>query len=135
MEEYSSAKEDRIICPECNANIKPLKFCTQCGISMTETEKVTNKSISEKLSEKRDQSSSSPMEDETIKSIKSSGEGLMKGLGGLMNKSKKRDKTMNPGYLVCDSCEGYYQLAKDEKPEDFTDECECGGRYKHQMKL
>ncbi len=31
------------------------------------------------------------------------------------------------GYLVCDACGGYYKLQEGEKPEDFSDECECGG--------
>ncbi|BDZ68605.1 zinc ribbon domain-containing protein [Methanobacterium ferruginis] len=31
------------------------------------------------------------------------------------------------GYLVCQNCKGYYELEEDEKPEDFDDECECGG--------
>ncbi len=30
-------------------------------------------------------------------------------------------------YLVCNSCGGYYQLEDHEEPEDFSDECECGG--------
>jgi hypothetical protein len=30
-------------------------------------------------------------------------------------------------YLVCNKCGGYYQLESDEDPEDFADECECGG--------
>lgn len=34
-------------------------------------------------------------------------------------------------YLVCDSCGGYYQLDDEEEPEDFSDECECGGRLEY----
>lgn len=34
----------------------------------------------------------------------------------------------NNGYLVCDRCGGYYQLESGEAPDDFSDECECGGR-------
>lgn len=32
------------------------------------------------------------------------------------------------GYLVCDECGGYYELQEGEKPDDFSDECECGGK-------
>ncbi|MFU2192266.1 hypothetical protein [Methanobacterium sp. MZD130B] len=32
------------------------------------------------------------------------------------------------GYLVCNECGGYYQLQEGEKPTDFSDECECGGK-------
>lgn len=35
------------------------------------------------------------------------------------------------GYLVCDSCGGNYELQPGEKPEDFTDECECGGKIRY----
>lgn len=32
------------------------------------------------------------------------------------------------GYLVCDKCGGYYELQPGESPDDFMDECECGGK-------
>ena len=38
-------------------------------------------------------------------------------------------------YLVCDKCEGYYELAQGESPEDFSDICECGGNLKYTRKL
>jgi hypothetical protein len=31
------------------------------------------------------------------------------------------------GYLVCDTCHGYYELKNGESPEDFSSNCECGG--------
>jgi hypothetical protein len=41
----------------------------------------------------------------------------------------------NRGYLVCDSCNGYYKLQIDESSDDFTSECECGGKLKYKEKL
>jgi len=35
------------------------------------------------------------------------------------------------GYMVCDTCGGYYKLQLGESPEDFTDKCECGGNLKY----
>ena len=35
------------------------------------------------------------------------------------------------GYLVCDKCNEYYQPQPGESSEDFTDECECGGKLKY----
>ncbi|HML04948.1 MAG TPA: DUF515 domain-containing protein [Methanobacterium sp.] len=35
------------------------------------------------------------------------------------------------GYLVCEKCEGYYELQQGESPSDFSDECECGGQLKY----
>lgn len=31
------------------------------------------------------------------------------------------------GYLICDSCRGYYKLKSGEYSTDFTDKCACGG--------
>lgn len=31
-------------------------------------------------------------------------------------------------YLICEQCGGYYELREGEKVEDFSDECECGGK-------
>ena len=33
-------------------------------------------------------------------------------------------------YLVCEKCGGFYKLKPEESPEDFTDQCECGGKLK-----
>ena len=35
------------------------------------------------------------------------------------------------GYLVCEKCGGYYELKPGEKPEDFSDKCECGGKLSY----
>lgn len=35
---------------------------------------------------------------------------------------------INMGYLVCEGCGGYYELQEGERPADFSDECECGGK-------
>jgi len=32
------------------------------------------------------------------------------------------------GYLICDKCGGYYKLQSGESPDDFSRECECGGK-------
>jgi ribosomal protein S27E len=34
------------------------------------------------------------------------------------------------GYLICDNCEGYYELQDGESPDDFEN-CQCGGNLKH----
>ena len=35
------------------------------------------------------------------------------------------------GYLVCNKCEGYYEIQPNESPDDFSDECECGGKLEY----
>ncbi|MBP1945874.1 hypothetical protein [Methanobacterium petrolearium] len=44
---------------------------------------------------------------------------------------RRKKRKVNNGYLVCDKCNGYYKLQPDESPDDFTDECECGGKLKY----
>lgn len=39
------------------------------------------------------------------------------------------NNSLKVGYLVCQKCGGYYQLQPGESPEDFTDECDCGGHF------
>lgn len=39
------------------------------------------------------------------------------------------------GYLVCDKCGAYYELKESESPDDFTDECDCGGKLQHKKSL
>ena len=39
------------------------------------------------------------------------------------------------GYLICEKCKRYYQLKTGESPEDFTDECECGGKLQYSETL
>jgi hypothetical protein len=34
------------------------------------------------------------------------------------------------GYLVCSKCNTFHKLEPSESPEDFTNECECGGKFK-----
>ena len=35
------------------------------------------------------------------------------------------------GYLVCEKCGGYYKLQPGESPNEFGDNCECGGKLKY----
>jgi len=46
-----------------------------------------------------------------------------------------RGNVKHEGYLVCESCGGYYELQSGESPEDFSDVCECGGELLYKMSL
>lgn len=48
--------------------------------------------------------------------------------------AKGKGKKTKKGYLVCDDCGGYYELKREESPQDF-EACECGGKLKHTKKL
>ncbi|MBZ2166293.1 hypothetical protein [Methanobacterium spitsbergense] len=43
----------------------------------------------------------------------------------------KREGIGVNGYLVCNSCQGVYELQSGENPEDFSSQCECGGNLKY----
>ncbi len=146
-------------CPKCYADVPPgTSFCTVCGTSI----KVTNTSsaaISAELKKRREQHGNVTSKNEyTMNSVVESGKGLFKGVGGFLNKAaesidKNIEKTrqgqntsvkennpnfiesQNPGYLVCDKCGGYYELQQGESADDFTDECDCGGNLKHELRL
>ena len=82
---------------------------------------VSNEEISRKLAEKKNATKKSLAEDGTVSSDE------------LKNKfrAKRNKQNENQGYLVCDTCGGYYQLQPGESPDDFDDECECGGNLEH----
>ena len=42
---------------------------------------------------------------------------------------------INMGYLICNQCKGYYKLQPGEKPEEFTDNCNCGGRLRYTQSI
>jgi len=48
-----------------------------------------------------------------------------------IHESKKQEGAIIPGYLVCNSCRGHYALQENESADDFSDECECGGKLKY----
>jgi|GEM_PF-2499358 len=39
------------------------------------------------------------------------------------------------GFLVCDKCKNYYELQHGESPEDFVNECDCGGTLRYAENL
>lgn len=39
------------------------------------------------------------------------------------------------GYLICDTCHGYYELKTGESPEDFSSKCECGGNLEFKSSI
>ena len=53
----------------------------------------------------------------------------------LKEKKNEHPNKANGDYLVCDKCAGYYELQLGEKPEDFDNKCECGGKLIHSKSL
>lgn len=144
-------------CPKCSAPIQEgSKFCTECGTNVYEYKPdptttriqtgnvqtdIPGTNIPPKGTVKR---KDDPMDDlkETgmglMKDVEKTGRGLMKDLGGFLDKSSKKGsksrikpKKREQNFLVCDKCGGYYELQNGESPEDFSDECDCGGHLEH----
>jgi len=142
-----------------------LRFCTECGTLLEVKKSGDTGDISEKLRKRREaEGKTNPPQDEILDNVVDRGKNIMKELGGFLNKTaseidrninqaqkkgqgrqskeiserlkKQRNRTNSkPGYLVCDSCGGYYELQKGEAPDDFSEECDCGGQFKHQLEI
>lgn len=82
---------------------------------------VSNDEISRRLAEKRSHPNR-PYSDR-IKDL--SGDKTVPS-DALKRKYSERMGIKKKGYLVCDKCKGYYELHKDESPDDFGS-CQCGG--------
>jgi len=144
-------------CPKCSAPIpEGTKFCTECGTNVyeykpdTPTTRIQTGNVQTEIPgtnippKGTVKSSNDPMDDlkETgmglMKDVEKTGRGLMKDLGGFLDKSSKKSsksmikpKKKEQNFLVCDTCGGYYELQTGESPEDFSDECDCGGHLEH----
>lgn len=46
----------------------------------------------------------------------------------LLELGRELAENQSEGYLVCDKCGNYYKLQSGESPEEFTDDCKCGGK-------
>lgn len=162
--ELDNSSANQSTCPNCFAEVEPgLKFCTECGSSLERKVKPTNENITKELQKRRKNYKTAHSDDEPLDSAIETTKDLMEGFGGFLYRAssslesnlnklgessgpKSRSGTPriqkpikqandNPGYLICDSCGGYYQLKQGETAEGFFDECECGGRFKHHRTL
>lgn len=137
-------------CPKCDTKIKPgNRFCMQCGTNVYEYKPETEiEQINQPKIPSKDKSGDESIDeikktgDDLLKDVEKTGRGLMKDLGSFLEKSAGSDskKTIKPQkkeqrYLVCNKCGGYYELQKGEEPQDFDDNCECGGKLEYKESL
>lgn len=103
--------EEYRFCPECGEKIESIGTCPRCTARLKPgTTSCTECGLN--------------LDEEDQPDLNSDERGFLKGLRD-KRKTKEKEKER---YLVCDTCRGYYQLQRGEEPEDFSDECECGGR-------
>jgi hypothetical protein len=60
--------------------------------------------------------------------------GIVGAIFGNIIRNYQTNRKIN-GYLVCNKCGAYYELKEGESPDDFTDECDCGGKLQHKKSL
>ncbi len=142
LEHIVNSSNQDIICPKCSSQLPAgTRFCTDCGtkfnqISHSDSTVMPNDLISV----------------DTVETVKETGKDIMKGVGGLFNKASSKGglfdkvsasiddvvspktKTIYKRMLICQNCGNYYELEKGESPNDFSDECECGGKLKYQLR-
>ena len=53
----------------------------------------------------------------------------------IKQKLGEKKETHTNEYLICDTCQGSYELQTGEKPEDFSMECECGGNLTYSKNI
>ncbi|AXV39072.1 zinc ribbon domain-containing protein [Methanobacterium sp. BAmetb5] len=133
-----------LICPKCKGKIPPgMSRCPVCGTSRKD-KGVSSFSIHQKLRKQREINRiTTPSENVTpIPDNKHSLSPKMhsttfpdRELEESNPEKKKEEKINQPGYLVCNSCGGYYKLQPGEYPADFKEKCPCGGKLQHQLKL
>lgn len=61
--------------------------------------------------------------------------GIIGAVIGNVIKNDSLEKPKFTGYLICNNCGDYYGLFEGENPEDFTNECECGGKLEYKKSL
>ena len=76
-------------CPKCYVEVACGEmFCTECGTSLEVKKSASKANIDEELRKRREADGRTiPPTDETLDSVVKSGKGLMKGLGGFLDKA------------------------------------------------
>ncbi len=125
-------------CPYCNfTNVKSSVYCAECGKILFKNSPhskykrrrpVFNQDEGESA-KYTDFSNKPGLQEElnnTLFEIEEKAQPIFKELDSTINKifNKKENKY---GYLLCESCAGYYELKSGESADDFV-ECQCGGK-------
>ncbi|BDZ70373.1 protease htpX [Methanobacterium petrolearium] len=92
---------------------------------------VSNDEIKRKLAEKRNPGVKKSPSSENLAADRTLSSEELKDKFRKQREKQKDLKHENPGYLICEKCGGYYELQPGESPDDFTDECECGGKLEY----
>ena len=128
----------RPLCDDCRVIFDGKNICYECEqkLQSVENKNSSNNNIDEFISEITNRAKKLLKDegiDEEITKLLNNTNGKISGF--LDNFEKKlTTKKGKPGYLICEKCNGYYELQKGESPEDF-ESCECGGNLKFKKEL
>ncbi|MDZ4172640.1 MAG: zinc ribbon domain-containing protein [Methanobacteriaceae archaeon] len=127
-------------CPNCNTEVEPgLKFCTECGKKI----RGSNGDLKDKKSN---------WLENPVKNISKTSKNFFSGVDDILTSKKSENNPRlktekfkpirikgidnpNPGYLICNACGGVYTMKSCESVDDFSDQCECGGKITHFQNL
>jgi len=151
----SNASSDKL-CPKCLKEVPPGRpYCLSCGTPVDAKKSYTTQ-IREKLKSLRESKNKITQDKSTVNIHPSSNDTIPTSDKYRIDRGKnektsahhrpeisweivnqimefEKEKDLNPGYLVCDSCGDYYQLKTGESPGDFICECHCGGILEHRL--
>jgi hypothetical protein len=48
---------------------------------------------------------------------------------------RRKIKTKDNGYMVCNKCNRYYKLKPDDSAGNFPDQCDCGGKLEYKYRI
>jgi len=144
------------LCPNCLKEVSPGRpYCLACGTPVDAKKSYTTK-IREKLKLSRESSKKTNKNKSILKPPSTRNDSTENG-DNILEKEGENEKPstqqrpqisweevnqiikdekqndQKPGYLVCDICSDYYELKPGESPDDFIDECSCGGRLIHRI--
>jgi len=126
------------LCPKCHKEVPPGRpYCLSCGTPVESDRKNTrNDSFLTHQATKNDSTETGDTYLEKEEEIEKhqahkSPRISWEEVNQILEDEKEKDQ--KPGYLVCNICGDYYELKPGESPDDFIDECSCGGTLIHRI--
>ena len=128
------------LCDDCRVIYDGKNICEQCAEQLNyQLNKNSNNDIDEIIDEiaKKADSGKKQLEklindgniEEEFKNFMNNADERISRLTNIFESRRGAKEDDNYGYLICDKCNGYYELKEGESLEDF-ESCECGGTLK-----
>ena len=133
------------LCDDCRVIYDGKNICEQCAEQLNyQLNKNSNNDIDEIIDEiaKKADSGKKQLEklindgniEEEFKNFMNNADERISRLTNIFESRRGAKEDDNCGYLICEKCNGYYELQEGESLEDF-ESCECGGTLKFTKNL